>query len=139
MPPTLASSLASSFSLLEEFICLWSLQEQLYMSSTENCPRKRSEIGFLSSCILLVRDICGLEKKICQVFSSLPDYYKVSPMAYKWKLPEGWKKHPLFHVSLLKKKIGEGIVVQPKLPTTCEKGTLMPIGNSTRCVGKKDS
>ncbi|XP_075084706.1 uncharacterized protein LOC142167962 [Nicotiana tabacum] len=50
---------------------------------------------------------------------------RVGQVAYKLLLPHTSKVHPVFHVSLLKKKIGSRAVVQSVLPMTSEEGQLL--------------
>ncbi len=58
-----------------------------------------------------------------------PKYYgpykvlqKIGSMAYKLELPPSSRIHPVFHVSCLKKVIGENIPVQTMLPELDEEG-----------------
>ena len=44
------------------------------------------------------------------------DFQKVGTMAYKLELPAASRLHPVFHVSCLKKVIGEKLPVQTILP-----------------------
>lgn len=48
----------------------------------------------------------------------------VGNMSYKLLLPDGFKIHPVFHVSQLKKDLGLKVVPNPDLPLTDADGTL---------------
>ena len=58
-----------------------------------------------------------------------PKYYgpykvlqKIGTMAYKLELPSSSRVHPVFHVSWLKKVIGENCLVQTIFPELDEEG-----------------
>ena len=58
-----------------------------------------------------------------------PKYYgpykvlqKISTMAYKLELPTSFQVHPIFHVSCLKKVIGDNVQVQTMLQKIDEQG-----------------
>ncbi|XP_058222847.1 uncharacterized protein LOC131332555 [Rhododendron vialii] len=67
---------------------------------------------------------------------------KVGPVAYKLDLPPSSKIHPVFYVSLLKKKlISTGVVVQKELPLTGDDGQLQlePIAILERKLVKRNN
>jgi hypothetical protein len=55
---------------------------------------------------------------------------RVGEVAYELELPEGRKIHNVFHVSYLKKALGQHVVVYPELPPLDEEGksVLFPEG-----------
>ena len=51
---------------------------------------------------------------------------KIRNAAYRLKLPPNSKLHLVFHVSQLKKKIGEGQLVLPAVPNVNEDDSVVP-------------
>ena len=61
-----------------------------------------------------------------------PKYYgpykvlqKIGTMSYKLELPASSRVHPIFHVSCLKKVIGENLPVQTIFPELDEEGKII--------------
>ena len=50
---------------------------------------------------------------------------KIRNVAYKLKLPNNSRIHPIFHVSLLKNKLGEQIAIYIDLPPVADDGELL--------------
>lgn len=65
---------------------------------------------------------------------------KISVVAYKLELPQGSRIHPVFHVNLLKRRLGGDHVVLPQLPELIEDDHMSPMPQAvleTRVRNKK--
>ncbi|KAG6538615.1 hypothetical protein ZIOFF_003739 [Zingiber officinale] len=60
------------------------------------------------------------QKLSSKLYGSYPIEERVEKVTYKLKLPEGSKIHPVFHISLLKKKVGDSHNVTIDLPLAAD-------------------
>lgn len=64
------------------------------------------------------------QKVISKVFGHFKVVQRIGMVAYKREISVGSKNHPLFHVSCLKKRVGDSVVTQSDLPPTDDKGRI---------------
>ncbi|KAK0603012.1 hypothetical protein LWI29_000459 [Acer saccharum] len=62
---------------------------------------------------------------------------KIGKVAYRLKLPSSSRIHPVFHVSVLKQKLGDSRTVLETLPTVSNDDALLPVPQAVLDQRKK--
>ena len=65
------------------------------------------------------------QKLASKYYGPYPIEERVRIVAYKLKLPDSVRLHPVFHVSLLRKKLRDGFMISSELPPLSDEGTLV--------------
>ncbi|XP_024033508.1 uncharacterized protein LOC112095635 [Citrus clementina] len=100
---------------------LWQLKSNLIAAANrmkQTADKKRRDVEFKEG------DMVYLRLHPYRYFGPYQIIQKVGHVAYKLQLPEGAKVHSTFHVSVLKKAMGDSTVSSTELPPTDDEGVL---------------
>ncbi|KAB2635839.1 hypothetical protein D8674_026373 [Pyrus ussuriensis x Pyrus communis] len=121
-------------------------QNRIKVQANKNRSEKTFEVG---DWVYLKLILYQLQSLATHAYHKLhPKFYgpfkvlkKVGSVAYKLKLPETSKLHPVFHVSCLKKHVGPDVNLMPLLPLVTDDGLQAqePVAMLQRRVYKKNN
>lgn len=123
-------------------------QAQHRMAQYANAHRSEREFKVLDWVYLRLQPYKQATVALHRNMKLAPRFYgpfqvieRIGAVAYKLQLPDDAKIHPVFHVSLLKKKLGQHLVAQPSLPPVAQDGTFLaePVAVLARRQVKKNN